>query len=157
MPDVIVDYDMLRQNFSTVHQEEMRCTSWDTESCSQTDGENTVKNVEVEKRPDEHTADAESISWEDFTDAYSCESFGVNSHDGFEVPLTIVYSRALWKRSQSPGLLLGYGAYGEVLDTSWALERLSLLDRGWLIAFADVRLVLQCVIFLEYHLNMSMQ
>ncbi|KAG7586369.1 Alpha/Beta hydrolase fold [Arabidopsis thaliana x Arabidopsis arenosa] len=44
-----------------------------------------------------------------------------------------------WKKSESPGMLIGYGAYGEVLDKSWCTNRLSMLDRGWVIAFADVR------------------
>ncbi|CAN1838735.1 Protease 2 [Linum perenne] len=63
----------------------------------------------------------------------------VVSHDGVEIPLTILLSRKAWRKGQSPGLLQGYGAYGETLDTSWSSERLSLLDRGWVIAFADVR------------------
>ncbi|CAN1137430.1 Protease 2 [Linum perenne] len=63
----------------------------------------------------------------------------VVSHDGVEIPLTILLSRKAWRKGQSPGLLHGYGAYGETLDTSWSSERLSLLDRGWVIAFADVR------------------
>ncbi|KAI9105053.1 hypothetical protein K1719_022769 [Acacia pycnantha] len=29
--------------------------------------------------------------------------------------------------------------YGEVLDKSWCVNRLSLLDQGWVVAFADVR------------------
>ncbi|KAK9266772.1 hypothetical protein L1049_012660 [Liquidambar formosana] len=37
------------------------------------------------------------------------------------------------------GLLHGYGAYGEALDKSWCADRLSLLDRGWVVAYADVR------------------
>ncbi|KAI4373336.1 hypothetical protein MLD38_011470 [Melastoma candidum] len=139
IPDVILDYDMSRQTFTTVHQEAIRWTSFDTESCSQVGGRNAGKQVKVEKRFDGYMADDESMRWEDCTEAYSCESFRVNSHDGFRIPLTVVYSRGSWKRHQSPGLLLGYGAYGEVLDNSWVPERVSLLDRGWLIAFADVR------------------
>lgn len=63
----------------------------------------------------------------------------VISDDGVRVPLTIVYSRESWKKGQSPGLLVSYGAYGEDLDKSWCSDRLSLLDRGWVVAFADVR------------------
>uniref|UniRef100_A0A803L7N2 Prolyl endopeptidase n=1 Tax=Chenopodium quinoa TaxID=63459 RepID=A0A803L7N2_CHEQI len=43
------------------------------------------------------------------------------------------------QEGQSPGILEAYGAYGEVLDKSWSSDRLSLLDRGWVVAFADVR------------------
>ncbi|PNY14526.1 protease 2-like protein [Trifolium pratense] len=66
----------------------------------------------------------------------------VVSHDGVKVALNIVYSMEFWqKEGQCPGLLIGYGAYGEDLDKSWCSDRLSLLDRGWVVAFADLRLV----------------
>jgi len=61
------------------------------------------------------------------------------SHDGIKVPLTIVFSKDAPHKGQSPGLLEAYGAYGEVLDKSWNSDRLSLLDRGWVVALADVR------------------
>ncbi|GKD90043.1 protease 2-like protein isoform X1, partial [Tanacetum coccineum] len=40
---------------------------------------------------------------------------------------------------QSCGIIHGYGSYEEVLDKSWSAKRLSLLDRNWVVAFADVR------------------
>ncbi|KAG8057115.1 hypothetical protein GUJ93_ZPchr0002g25142 [Zizania palustris] len=43
------------------------------------------------------------------------------------------------RHGESPGILYGYGAYGEDLDKSWCSDRLSLLARGWVVAFADVR------------------
>ncbi|KAG9133530.1 hypothetical protein Leryth_019451, partial [Lithospermum erythrorhizon] len=70
---------------------------------------------------------------------YCCSKEEVISRDGSMIPLTILYSRKTHRKGKSPGLLHGYGAYGEVLDKSWSSERLSLLDRGWAIAFADVR------------------
>ena len=82
-----------------------------------------------------------SQRWKDFSHVYCCQRAEVISHDGERVPLTIAYSRESWKKGQSPGLLVGYGAYGEDLDKSWCSDRLSLLDRGWVVAFADVRLV----------------
>lgn len=54
------------------------------------------------------------------------------------VPLTLVYSQK-HKQEGNPGLLHGHGAYGEILDKRWRSELKSLLDRGWVIAFADVR------------------
>ncbi|KAH9311848.1 hypothetical protein KI387_026883, partial [Taxus chinensis] len=52
--------------------------------------------------------------------------------------LYVVYSREKKKHGQNPGLLLGHGAYGKVLDKRWRSDLKSLLDRGWVIAFADV-------------------
>ncbi|GKA49620.1 protease 2-like protein isoform X1, partial [Tanacetum coccineum] len=63
----------------------------------------------------------------------------VVSHDGTIVPLTILYSHKAHKMCQSCGIIHGYGSYGEVLDKSWSAKRLSLLDRNWVVAFADVR------------------
>ncbi|WCJ26328.1 Prolyl oligopeptidase family protein [Euphorbia peplus] len=77
--------------------------------------------------------------WKDFSNAYYCERKEEVSHGGVRIPLTILYSQKSWLRELSPGLLQGYGAYGEVLDKSWSADRVSLLDRGWVLAFADVR------------------
>ncbi|KAJ6307168.1 hypothetical protein OIU76_017038 [Salix suchowensis] len=42
-------------------------------------------------------------------------------------------------KNQNPGLLHGHGAYGELLDKRWRSDLKSLLDRGWVIAYSDVR------------------
>lgn len=110
MPDLIVDYDMSRRTFSIVHQEKVLGIS---------------SNEEHE--------------WLNVSETYSCERKEVISHDGTIIPLTILYSHKAHKRGESCGILHGYGSYGEVLDKSWCSERLSLLDRGWVVAFADVR------------------
>ncbi|KAI3719320.1 hypothetical protein L6452_20217 [Arctium lappa] len=114
MPDLIVDYDMSRRTFSIVHQEEVLGIS-------------------------SKTRNNEAHEWMNISDAYFCERKEVISEDGTIVPLTILYSHKAHKMGQSPGILHGYGSYGEVLDKSWCAERLSLLDRGWVVAFADVR------------------
>ncbi|KAL8533558.1 hypothetical protein ACS0TY_009817 [Phlomoides rotata] len=113
-PDLLVDYDMSRKTFSIVQQEDVRNISPDVQ-------------------------DNESPGWKDFSEKYACEEKEVVSHDGVKIPLTILYSRRAYQKGQSPGLLHGYGAYGEALDKSWCSDRLSLLDRGWMLAFADVR------------------
>ncbi|PWA89051.1 hypothetical protein CTI12_AA114330 [Artemisia annua] len=114
MPDLIVDYDMSKRTFSVVHQEEVLGISSKANS-------NDVR------------------EWLSVSDSYSCERKEVVSHDGTIVPLTILYSHKAHKMGQSCGIIHGYGSYGEVLDKSWSAERLSLLDRGWVVAFADVR------------------
>ena len=142
MPDIIIDYDMRQRVFSIVQQEEVLGVSGNSGSFSQTHDLNTNKLLDAQNGENKHAQITEVQRWKDFSDAYCCERKEVISHDGVEVPLTILYSREAWKKGLSPGLLQGYGAYGEVLDKSWCSDRLSLLDRGWVVAFADVRLVL---------------
>lgn len=125
MPEIIVDYDMSSHKFSIVHQEEVLGISSNYISCSPANDVTTEN--EMPK------------IWKDFSSKYNCERKEVISDDGIAIPLTVLYSRKAWKRDQSPGLLIGYGAYDVNLDKSWCSDRLSLLDRGWIIAFADVR------------------
>ncbi|CAN8236042.1 unnamed protein product [Cochlearia groenlandica] len=121
IPDTIIDYDVSRRSFAIVQQEEGRLID------------------KPDRTSDGQNGRLDSRKWDDLSDAYVCERREVSSHDGVEVPLTILYSREAWKKSESPGMLIGYGAYGEPLDKSWCTNRLSMIDRGWVIAFADVR------------------
>ncbi|KAL8249695.1 hypothetical protein R6Q59_006563 [Mikania micrantha] len=114
MPDLVVDYDMSTRTFSIVHQEDV---------------------LGISSKPHKN----ESKEWINISNSYFCERKEVISHDGTIVPLTILYSHKAHKMGQSPGIIHGYGSYGEVLEKSWCAERLSLLDRGWVVAFADVR------------------
>ncbi|TYH96527.1 hypothetical protein ES332_A12G183400v1 [Gossypium tomentosum] len=137
IPDVIIDYDMARRTFSIVQQEEVLGAPSNARSRSSGYELDTLQHRGIEK--DAKDKNVELERWKDFSSTYCCERKEVISHDGIQVPLTILYSPKAWKSSQSPGILHGYGAYGEVLDKSWRADRLSLLDRGWVIAFADVR------------------
>lgn len=139
MPDLIVDYNMPKQVFSIVQQEKVRGISGDPRSFSLAYKLDASEDLDPVNDEDKNNQDIELRTWSDFSDAYCCETKEVISHDGVKVPLTIFYSRKAWQKGQSPGLLEGYGAYGEVLDKSWCPDRLSLLDRGWVLAFADVR------------------
>ncbi|XP_038692383.1 dipeptidyl aminopeptidase BI [Tripterygium wilfordii] len=138
MPDVVVDYDMSKQTFSVVHQEEVRNITGSTGSCLPAFEPDSCEHLNPQNR-DRKIQNAQWKKWKEFSDAYCCQRKEVLAHDGAKVPLTIVFSREARQLGQSPGLLLGYGAYGEVLDKSWSGDRLSLLDRGWVVAFADVR------------------
>jgi oligopeptidase B len=73
-------------------------------------------------------------------DAYRVERLSARSHDGQPVPLTIV-SRIDRREAGggNPTLLTGYGAYGMVEDLGFRSDRLSLLDRGVVLAVAHVR------------------
>ncbi|KAL6983286.1 hypothetical protein U1Q18_016676 [Sarracenia purpurea var. burkii] len=136
MPDIIIDYDMSRHTFSIVQQEEVLGVSATTGSLSQTLDRKVDELLGTSNDKEKY---AHNCEWKDFSDAYLCERKEILSCDGVDVPLTILYSKKTHQKDQSPGLLVGYGAYGEVLDKSWCADRLSLLDRGWVVAFADVR------------------
>ncbi|KAL8157380.1 hypothetical protein AgCh_002179 [Apium graveolens] len=123
MSDMVVDYDMSRRTFSIVDHDEIV--------------DNTMESISRSILREKGSSKGQI--WSDFSDAYCCEEKEVVSHDGIKIPLTILYSRKAHHKAQSPGLLEGYGAYGEVLDRSWSSDRQSLLDRGWVVAFADVR------------------
>jgi protease II len=138
MPDMIVDYDMSRQTYSIVQQEEVMGVSVNR-TCLAAYEPDTIRSQNKE----ENIQNFESQRWKEFSYAYCCERKEVVSYDGVRIPLTILYSQKSWQKGQSPGVLHGYGAYGEILEKSWCADRLSLLDRGWVVAFADVRLVLR--------------
>ncbi|KAJ7567366.1 hypothetical protein O6H91_02G143800 [Diphasiastrum complanatum] len=75
----------------------------------------------------------------DMSSRYSCNHFEVTSQDYARIPLTVVHSKSLRMDGLNPALLMGYGAYGEVLELGFSADRMSLLDRGWVLAFAHVR------------------
>jgi protease II len=77
--------------------------------------------------------------WNDLSEFYACEQYFVPSFDGVPIPLTIIFARDNKSKDEKPGILHGHGAYGELLDKRWRSEFKSLLDRGWVIAYADVR------------------
>ncbi|XP_064978433.1 uncharacterized protein LOC103996239 isoform X1 [Musa acuminata AAA Group] len=138
MPDIIVDYDMGKREFTILHQEEVVGLTEKGESYSY--GVAFPFNFTItNSKKDESLEDGQQQSWTDLSEAFSCERIEVVSHDGFMVPLTIVCSQKAKHTNQSPGLLHGYGAYGEVLDKSWCSDHIILLSRGWVLAFADVR------------------
>lgn len=63
----------------------------------------------------------------------------IRSHDGVEVPLSILVRKG-WKRDgMNPTILFGYGAYGVTQDPSFAPRLLAWLERGGVYAIAHVR------------------
>ena len=120
---------MRKRTFTILHQEEVTGLS----SCTlglQSNVSSIQQNLQLIE---------DSQSWSDLSKLFSCERVQVISHDGVSIPLVILYSREARIHGESPGVLFGYGAYGEDLDKSWCSDRLSLLARGWVLAFADVR------------------
>jgi oligopeptidase B len=61
------------------------------------------------------------------------------SHDGAEVPVSILHRRDLVRDGRAPLLLYGYGSYGMAMPASFNANRLSLVDRGFVYAIAHIR------------------
>ena len=70
---------------------------------------------------------------------YILERVFVPASDGAQIPLTIVRRHDVVCDGSAPALLIGYGAYGANLNVGFVGERLSLLERGVVIALAHIR------------------
>jgi oligopeptidase B len=61
------------------------------------------------------------------------------SHDGAEVPVSILHRKDLVRDGSAPLLLYGYGSYGMAMPAAFNSYRLSLVDRGFVYAIAHIR------------------
>jgi oligopeptidase B len=61
------------------------------------------------------------------------------SHDGAEVPVSVLHRQDLKRDGRAPLLLYGYGSYGMAMPASFSANRLSLVDRGFVYAIAHIR------------------
>jgi oligopeptidase B len=59
--------------------------------------------------------------------------------DGTQVPVTVLYRADTQLNGLAPVWLYGYGAYGDTEHPEFGIERLSLVDRGFIYAIAHVR------------------
>uniref|UniRef100_A0A0E0QSA0 Prolyl endopeptidase n=1 Tax=Oryza rufipogon TaxID=4529 RepID=A0A0E0QSA0_ORYRU len=135
MPDAVVDYNLPNGKWRIVQQQNML-----HERTKALYGNAFAASMvkPSSKGGDLSSEDFGDCDWNELSEYYACEYYDVPSKDGVLVPLTLVYSQK-HKQEGNPGLLHGHGAYGEILDKRWRSELKSLLDRGWVIAFADVR------------------
>ncbi|ETV80161.1 hypothetical protein, variant [Aphanomyces astaci] len=77
-------------------------------------------------------------------DEFTCRRVHVASTDDdaaavVSVPMTLVHRKDMKLDGSNPTLVVGYGAYGMNLDTGFDMEALSMLQRGWVLAYAHVR------------------
>ncbi|XP_027346884.1 uncharacterized protein LOC113858419 isoform X3 [Abrus precatorius] len=138
MPDAVVDYDLATGRWSIIQQQNIlhdrtRILYGKNSASISVDSSNSKHSSTVNANlEDDHL-------WNDLSEFYACEQYEVPSVDGVLIPLTIVFARNHKPEDKNPGILHGHGAYGELLDKRWHSEMKSLLDRGWVVAYADVR------------------
>ena len=71
---------------------------------------------------------------------YQSERVWATAKDGVKVPISLVYRKDLKKADGSnPLYVYAYGSYGIILPVTFGSSRLSLLDRGVVMAFAHIR------------------
>lgn len=71
--------------------------------------------------------------------AYSVQRIPVSAADGAQIPLILLYRKGLRLQEANPVLLYAYGAYGYSSDPLFEPTILSLVDRGFIYAIAQVR------------------
>ena len=70
---------------------------------------------------------------------YVTERIFATAKDGTKIPIALVYKRGFEKNGNAPLLLYGYGSYGASSDVNFSSPRLSLLNRGFVFAIANIR------------------
>ena len=71
---------------------------------------------------------------------YASERVWATAADGVKVPISVVYRGDSFKRDgTNPLYVYGYGSYGYPLPVGFGPARLSLLDRGLVLAYAHIR------------------
>jgi oligopeptidase B len=73
---------------------------------------------------------------------YASERIHATAPDGVEVPVSLVYRRDKFagrEPGKNPLYVYGYGSYGYSLPLGFSSNRLSLLDRGVVMAYAHIR------------------
>jgi oligopeptidase B len=71
---------------------------------------------------------------------YQSERVWATAKDGTKIPVSLVYRKDLMKADGSnPLYVYAYGSYGAILPVTFGSTRLSLLDRGVVMAYAHIR------------------
>lgn len=69
---------------------------------------------------------------------YESKRVWATANDGTLIPISLVYKKGT-DLSKAPLLLYGYGSYGVTIPPAFSATRLSLLDRGFVYALAQIR------------------
>jgi oligopeptidase B len=70
---------------------------------------------------------------------YASERIHATAADGVQVPVSLVYRKDKREAGRNPLYVYGYGSYGYSLPLGFSSNRLSLLDRGVVLAYAHIR------------------
>ncbi|HVJ07720.1 MAG TPA: S9 family peptidase [Acidisarcina sp.] len=70
---------------------------------------------------------------------YQSERIFAKAADGVDIPVSIVYRKDKKGNGANPLWVYGYGSYGYALPIRFSSNRLILLDRGFVLAFAHIR------------------
>ena len=70
---------------------------------------------------------------------FVCERLDARATDGTNIPVSLVRRRDVVLDGTAPCLLEGYGSYGYPYPVSFSSNRLSLLERGFVIGIAHIR------------------
>jgi oligopeptidase B len=70
---------------------------------------------------------------------YASERVHATAPDGVKVPVSLVYRKDKREPGRNPLYVYGYGSYGYSLPIGFSSNRLSLLDRGVVMAYAHIR------------------
>ncbi len=70
---------------------------------------------------------------------YTSERVWAQAADGVKVPISLVYRKDCFERGKNPLYVYGYGSYGYALPVGFNANRLCLLDRGVVMAYAHIR------------------
>ncbi len=72
-------------------------------------------------------------------DNYITEQIQAPARDGKKIPISLVYKKDLALDGTNPLYLIGYGSYGSSYDPEFSSVRLSLINRGFVVAIAHIR------------------
>ncbi|HEY4645778.1 MAG TPA: S9 family peptidase [Steroidobacteraceae bacterium] len=70
---------------------------------------------------------------------YVSEYVHAPARDGTRIPVSMVYRKGFQRDGSAPLYQYGYGSYGISVDPVFVASRLSLLDRGFVVAIAHIR------------------